>query len=93
MADRAIPYAEKNGMGIYKGTPGWVPRKTIERVSPSARDKTDMWFNKRRIDKQMSSGNRITDIGEPAGYQPSPFYDMELERAGGYWNYFKDLQL
>jgi hypothetical protein len=92
-AERVTPNAEKNGMGRYKGTPGWVPWETIERVaSENTVQKVDLFFNKRWIDKQMSSGTRITDIGEPAGYQPSPFYDMELERTGGYWNYFRDVQ-
>lgn len=36
MADRVIPYARKNGYDWYKGTPGWVPRGAIEKVSPRA---------------------------------------------------------
>jgi hypothetical protein len=49
MADRVIPYAEKNGFDFYKGTPNWVPRSLIERISPSALEKTDLWFNQRWI--------------------------------------------
>jgi len=83
-----IPYAEKNG--YYKGTPKWVPRNTIERFSSSALEKTDLWFNKRRINGEMRRGSRIFDIGEPPGYRPSSFYDMERQQVSGYWNYFED---
>lgn len=92
MADRVISYAEKNGLDWYKGTPGWVPRTAIEKVSPRALEKTDLWFNKRWINSEMRGGSRIVDIGEPPGYPPSPFYNMERQQVSGYWNYVQDIQ-
>lgn len=92
MADRVIPYAESNGYGWYNGTPSWVPRNSIERVSPRALETTDLWFNKRWINKQINSGSKIFDVGEPSGYQPSQFYNMELQQVSGYRNYFRDSQ-
>jgi hypothetical protein len=92
MADRVIPYAEKNGFDSYKGTPNWVARSLIERISPSALEKTDLWFNQRWIQSEMSAGSAIVDIGEPAGYSPSIFYNMEQQQVSGYWNYSQDLQ-
>ena len=92
MADRVIPYAQKNGYDWYKGTPGWVPRGAIEKVSPRALERTDLWFNKRWIKGEMRNGSRIMDIGEPPGYPPSTFYNMERQQVSGYWNYFQDFQ-
>jgi hypothetical protein len=70
-----------------------VPRKTIARAtSPGTLDKVDLWFNKRWIIGQMRRGNQIVDIGEPPGYPPSDFYNMELEQVRGYSNYFQDIQ-
>ncbi|MBP6997264.1 MAG: hypothetical protein KBB39_14100 [Phycicoccus sp.] len=92
MADRVIPYAEKNGLNWYKGTPGWVPRTAIEKLSPRALEKTDLWFNKRWINNEIRSGSRIVDIGEPPGYPPSVFYNMERQQVSGYWNYVQDIQ-
>ena len=92
MADRVIPYAEKNGFDWYKGTPGWVPRTAIEKVSAKALEKTDLWFNKRWINNEMRGGSRIVDIGEPPGYPPSAFYNMERQQVSGYWNYVQDTQ-
>lgn len=93
MGQRVIPYAERNGYGYYRGTPKWVPRKTIARTtSPATLDKVDLWFNNRWINGQMRRGSRIVDIGEPPGYPPSDFYDMELNQVRGYWNYFQDIQ-
>lgn len=92
MADRVIPYAQRNGYDWYKGTPGWVPRGAIEKVSPRALERTDLWFNKRWIKGEMRSGSRIMDIGEPPGYPPSIFYNMERQQVSGYRNYFQDFQ-
>lgn len=92
MADRVIPYAEKNGLDWYKGTPEWVPRTAIEKVSPRALEKTDLWFNKRWINNEMRGGSRIVDIGEPPGYPPSVFCNMERQQVSGYWNYVQDIQ-
>lgn len=93
MGQRVIPYAERNGYGYYKGTPEWVPRKTIARMaSPATLDKVDLLFNKRWINSQMRQGNRIVDIGEPPGYPPSDFYNMELNQVRGYGNYSQDIQ-
>lgn len=70
-----------------------MPRKTIARVaSPATLNKLDLWFNKRWINRQMRQGNRIIDIGEPPGYPPSAFYEMELSQVRGYQNYSKDIQ-
>ncbi|MBU2111072.1 MAG: hypothetical protein KKE65_05390 [Actinobacteria bacterium] len=92
MADRVIPYAQKNGYDWYKGTPGWVPRGVIEKVSPRALERTDLWFNKRWIKGEMRNGSRIMDIGEPPGYPPSIFYNMERQQVSKYWNYFEDFR-
>jgi hypothetical protein len=92
MGERVIPYAESNGADWYGGTPRWVPRGLIEKISPSALEKTDLWFNGRWINSEMQAGSRIVDIGEPPGYPPSPFYNMERTRVDGYWNLFKDPQ-
>ena len=92
MGERVIPYAESNGADWYGGTPRWVPRGLIEKISPSALEKTDLWFNGRWINSEMQAGSRIVDIGEPPGYPPSAFYNMERTRVDGYWNLFKDPQ-
>jgi hypothetical protein len=92
MADRVIPYAEKKGYNLYKGTPKWFPRTAVEKVSPRALEKTDLWFNKRWINGEMRNGSRIVDIGEPSGYPPSVFYNMERDQVSGYWNYVQDVQ-
>lgn len=91
-ADRVIPYAEKNGYDWYKGTPSWIPRNSIEKVSPRALERTDLWFNKRWINNEMRNGSRIVDIGEPPGYAQSAFYNMERQQVSGYWNYVQDIQ-
>lgn len=92
MTDRVIPYAAKNGYDWYGGTPSWVPRSGIEGISPRALERTDLWFNQRWIRGEMGGGSRIVDIGEPAGYPPSGFYDMERQQVSGFWNYVKDIQ-
>lgn len=93
MGQRLVPYAERKGYGYYAGTPKYVPRKTIAHtISPAMLDKIDLWFNKRWINSQMRKGNRIVDIGEPPGYPPSPFYDMERQQTREYWNYVQDTQ-
>jgi RHS repeat-associated protein len=92
MKDRVIPYAQKNGYGYYKGTPGWVPRSAIQRVSPATLQMVDMAFNKHWIKQQVRRGNRIVDIGQPRGYRPSAFYEMERRQVRGYGNYVKDYQ-
>ncbi len=83
MTECVIPYAEKNGADFYKGTPKWVPFRN---------EKVDLLFNKRWIKGEMCGGSRIIDIGEPAGYRPSAFYDTERAQVDGYWNYFQDFQ-
>jgi RHS repeat-associated protein len=92
MPDRVIPYAQRNGYGHYHGTPKFVPRGVIERISPRALEKVDIWFNKRWIQGEMRNGSRIVDIGEPAGYRPSQFYSLEREQISRYGNYFQDFQ-
>lgn len=91
MDDRVIPYAEKHGYGYYTGTPKFVPR-SLDRVAPNTIKRIDMWYNKRWINKQTRDGKRIVDIGEPEGYRPSDFYDMERKQVRGYENYVQDLQ-
>src|SRR6188472_1835852 len=46
-----------------------------------ARQGGSLWFDKRWINSQMRRGNRIVDIGEPPGYPPSDFYNMELNQV------------
>ena len=92
MGERVIPYAEKRGYDWYRGTPGWVPRKTLERISPATLQRTDLWFNKRWIRREMRRGSDIVDIGEPAGYARSPFYEMERSQVSGYPRYRQDPQ-
>ncbi len=92
MSQRVVLYAEKNGFDWYKGTPKWIPRGTIEKASPRALEKTDLWFNRRWIKGEVRNGSRIVDIGEPAGYPPSSFYSMDREQVAGYWNYTQDIQ-
>jgi hypothetical protein len=92
MTDRVIPYATRNSYDWYRGTPGWVPRSTIERISPRALERTDLWFNQRWIRGEMRGDSRIVDIGEPTGYPPSAFYNMERQQVSGYWNYVQDIQ-
>lgn len=57
-----------------------------------ALERTDLWFNQRWIRGEMRGGSRIVDIGEPAGYPPSVFYNMERQQVSGYWNYVQDIQ-
>jgi RHS repeat-associated protein len=92
MGERVIPYAEKHGYDWYRGTPGWVPRKTLERISPATLQRTDLWFNKRWIRREMRRESDIVDIGEPAGYPRSPFYEMERREVSGYPSYRQDPQ-
>ena len=93
MTDRVIPYARTHGYGYYAGTPSWIPRRTIERSMGADRLRSvDLWFNRAWIRGQMRQGHRIVDIGEPPGYRPSEFYDMELNEVSGYWNYTRDPQ-
>ncbi len=92
MGERVIPYAERHGYDWYRGTPRWVPRNLIERVSPRTLERMDLWFNRRWIRGEMGQGSRIVDIGEPPGYPPSRFYDMELDEVSGYCNYCRDPQ-
>ncbi len=93
MAGRVVPYAEAKDLGWYRGTPRWVPRRTIERLaSTEARERVDLFFNKLWIRSRIAHGAKVVDIGEPAGYPPSRFYDMELEQLRDYWNYVRDTQ-
>ena len=92
MSQRVIPYAEKNGYGYYPGTPSWVPRQTIGKVSQKGLERIDMSFNKQWINHQMKAGNRVVDIGEIPGMPASKFYNMERQQVSGYSNYFRDPQ-
>lgn len=91
MDDRVLPYVAKHGYDYYKGTPTIIPR-SLDRVAPNMLRRIDLWFNKRWINSQMRQGKRIIDIGEPEGYQPSVFYEMERIQLDGYWNYVQDPQ-
>lgn len=59
---------------------------------PKTLNKVDLWFNRRWIRGEMGAGSRIIDIGEPPGWNPSSFYNMELEQVAGYGKYFQDIQ-
>jgi hypothetical protein len=91
MADRVIPYAEKNGYDFYKGSPKWIPRQ-IQNFAPKMLQKLDLMFNRKWIGNEMRGGSRIIDIGEPPGMPSSDFFNMESQEASGYWNYVRDLQ-
>jgi hypothetical protein len=69
-----------------------VPRKTLERISPATLQRTDLWSNKRWIRREMRRESDIVDIGEPAGYPMSPFYEMERHEVSGYPRYREDPQ-
>src|SRR5699024_5744252 len=89
MLNRVIPYAKENGYIFYRGTSRLVPRRMMEKFSPKLLEKTDMWFNKQWIRREIRRGSRIIDIGEPPGYRPSPFYEMERQQVRDYWNHMK----
>jgi hypothetical protein len=40
----------------------------------------------------MRKSSRIVDIGQPPGYPPSAFYDMERQEVAGYGRYSQDRQ-
>ena len=44
------------------------------------------------VDGEMRNGSTIADIGQPAGYPPSIFYDVERQQVRGYSNYFQNFQ-
>jgi hypothetical protein len=92
MGERVVPYAEKHGYDWYRGTSRWVPRKTLERISPATLQRIDLWFNRRWIRREMRRGSDIVDIGEPAGYPRSAFYEMERREVSGYPRYRQDPQ-
>jgi len=92
MGERVIPYADAHGYDSYSGSPRSVPRQAIERISPDQLERIDLAFNKRWIRDKIRVGSQIVDIGEPPGYRPSRFYEMELREVDGYPNYDQDIQ-
>lgn len=97
--DRVNAHAAKIGADTYPGTPGWVPRTAIGKVSPSALNAVDLAFNRSWIRKEVGNGSRIVDIGEPVSVPrgmdplpPSRFYNMELQEMVGYDRVWRDYQ-
>lgn len=96
-----MPKTERSRFGQIEQRPSTVPGRRSKyrpryvgpdgRRSPRAMEKIDLWFNKRWINNQMRTGSRIVDIGEPPGYPPSAFYNMERQQVNGYWNYVQDI--
>ena len=97
---RVEAYAEKlGGAGTYAGTPGWVPRTTLGRVSPSLLERVDIAFNRHWIRSQMRQGKKVVDIGTPVDTPvgrsplgPSPFYEVEMQELSGYSRMWREHQ-
>jgi RHS repeat-associated protein len=76
--NRVVPYAERNGYRYYD------PPRLLRR----APDRVQVWHNRRWIRSEMRNGSEVVDIGRPAGeLTDGPFYGMELQEVGKYWNY------
>jgi hypothetical protein len=101
MDGRVIPYADANGFGYYKGTPGWIhnpmanlvqradENSIAHKVLGGAMNSVDENFNRAWINTQVNSGKRIVDIGVDLD---SPFYQIERHAVAGYSGYSRDFQ-
>lgn len=101
MDGRVIPYADANGFGYYKGTPGWIHNpmaNVVQRADENsiahnvlgrAMNSVDENFNRAWINTQINSGKRIVDIGVDLD---SPFYQIERRAVAGYSGYSQDFQ-
>ncbi|BAJ74609.1 transposase and inactivated derivatives [Microbacterium testaceum StLB037] len=101
MDGRVTPYAEANGLGWYRGTPGPIHKplehlwenapegSPLQSATKKVMDTIDENFNRAWINAQVNSERNIVDIGVATD---STFYQIERHAVDGYANYRQDFQ-